>query len=121
MDAVQPLGDQAVLASFASEAHALRFAAAVQQASPSWLLDVVQAYTTVAVFYDLLAVSYVDASTWVRALRPGSSTAGAMGRLHEIPCCYDLQLDLERVSKHLKIEAEEVIRLHTSVEYTVYA
>jgi hypothetical protein len=38
MDSLQPLGDQAVLASFAEEAIALRFSAIVRRLSPPWMV-----------------------------------------------------------------------------------
>ncbi len=50
--ALMPLGDQAVLAYFADEAAALRFAALVRHDDLPWLIDVVQAYASVAVFFD---------------------------------------------------------------------
>ena len=53
MDSLQPLGDQAALAYFSDEGAALRFAAAARGGHDSWLVDVVQAYTSVAVFFDL--------------------------------------------------------------------
>ncbi len=121
LEAVHPLGDQGVLAAFTDEAAALRFAAAVQQEPPVWLVDVVQAYTTVALFFDLLRVGYREVATWVRTVRPAVGPTALSGRLHEIPCCYERQLDRARVTQHLGLSPDEVIRYHTSVEYTVYA
>jgi inhibitor of KinA len=43
------------------------------------------------------------------------------GSLHQIPCCYELQLDLKRVAEQTGLSAGEVIRLHTETVYTVYA
>jgi inhibitor of KinA len=115
----QPLGDQAVLASFPEEGAALRWAMAVRRLNPPWLLDVVQAYTTVAAFFDPDQVNYAAA---LGALRDVAGAASdSTGRLHEIPCCYEMQLDLERVARHTGLTADEVIGLHTSAEYTVYA
>jgi inhibitor of KinA len=118
---VQPLGDQAAIAAFADEASALQFAAAVEQQPPAWLIDVVAAYTTVALFYDVLRVGYAEVVAWTRAMRPAPGPSGATGQLHQIPCCYERQLDLARIERHLGLAADEVIRLHTSTEYTVYA
>lgn len=121
----QPLGDQAVLASFPDEASALRFAAAVRGAPPPWLVDVVQAYATVAVFFDLDRVGAVAATADL--VRLGDSLArqpnapAVEGRLHHIPCCYEFQLDLPRVAAHSGLPADEVIDLHAGVVYTVYA
>src|SRR5436309_493038 len=43
MGSLQPLGDQAVFASFEQEDAALRFAAAARRLDAAWVLDVVQA------------------------------------------------------------------------------
>ena len=123
MDPLQPLGDQAVLASFAEEAVALRFSAAVRRLSPPWLIDVVQAYRTVAVYFDLDQTAYAAAAEALRGVLR-EATAGhepPPGRLHRIPCCYELQLDLEGVARQTGLTPDEVVRLHTAVEYTVYA
>ena len=42
-------------------------------------------------------------------------------RLHRIPCCYEFQLDLARVAEHTHLPIDEIIRLHSEAEYTVYA
>jgi inhibitor of KinA len=116
---LEPLGDQAVLATFADEAGAARFAAAIRQLDAPWLVDVVLAYVTVAVFFDLDQTNYETAAAALRQLRlPRSAEPG---RLHLIPCCYERQRDLQRVAEHTGLNPEDVIRLHHSVEYTVYA
>ena len=122
MFSLRPLGDQAMLASFDAEDDALRWAAAVRRLAPPWLVDVVQAYRTVAVYFDL---DQINSAAVVQALddmaRGGLPDVAAESRLHEIPCCYELQLDLPRVVQVTGLAAEEVIRLHLASEYTVYA
>jgi inhibitor of KinA len=115
----EPLGDQAVLATFATEAEAGRFAAACRGCQVQWLLDVVLAYHTVAVFYNAIQIDYDSATKRLSAL-PLAELVDA-GRLHDIPCCYELQLDLERVAQHTRLTPEEVIQRHLAIEYTVYA
>jgi inhibitor of KinA len=118
-----PLGDQAALAYLADEEAALRFAAAVRGADEPWLIDVIQAYTSVAVFFDLGMINFAGvADQLARYPREHAEIAPELlGRLHVIPCCYELALDLERVAEHTGLACEEIIRLHTAVEYTVYA
>jgi inhibitor of KinA len=123
MNTLVPMGDQVALASFADERAALHFAAAVRRRNAPWLLDVVQAYTSVAVFFDLEQAHFTAVAEWLRPLAAPDTTATTApeGTLHRIPCCYGLQLDLERVTGHTGLTAAEVIRLHTETEYTVYA
>jgi inhibitor of KinA len=137
-----PLGDQAAMAYFPDEAAALHFAAAVRHANPPWLVDVVQAYTSVAVFFDLKQVNFAKVREWLVASgqrldqidvtpvtdSPSSANPSSLATSHWplatshlIPCCYELQLDLARVAEHVGLPPEEVIRLHLETEYTVYA
>ena len=117
-----PLGDQAAIAYLDDETAALHFAAAVRGADFPWLVDVVQAYTSVAVFFDLTRIDYARAAG---ALRPLTNQAAGdypvETRLHRIPCCYELGLDLGRVADHTNLPAEQIIRLHAESTYTVYA
>ncbi|MDB5306900.1 MAG: allophanate hydrolase subunit 1 [Gemmataceae bacterium] len=137
---VVPLGDQAVLAYFPDEPAAVRFAAAVRAAAPPWLQDVVPAYATAGVFFDADAVGLRAVMSWVADLAGGGreppedpspgSAAGLFARgahaprpprTFQIPVCYERQLDMARVCEHTGLSADEVIRLHTGTEYTVYA
>ena len=120
MPTLEPLGDQAVLAAFEQEAYALRFAASVRKVNPPWLVDVVQAYATVAVFFDPQRTSFAAAAAALRELKSEAAPVEP-GPLHVIPCCYSLNLDLNRVAEATGLSADDVIRLHASVEYTVYA
>ena len=120
MPTLEPLGDQGVLVRRDDEADATRWADAVRRAAPPWLLDVVQAYTTVAVFHDPARVDVLAAMAWLDSLAVEEGTP-TPGKRHCIPCCYERGPDLARVAEAVGVSAEEVIRLHTSAEYTVYA
>src|SRR5260370_18899353 len=123
MTKIVPVGDQAVLIYFADEAAALRFAAAVRADDAAWLVDVVQAYASVGVFFDLDQTRSAEAAAYLRRLDEAQTgvAASVIGRLHRIPCCYEMQLDLARVAEHTRLSAEEMIRRHSETEYTVYA
>jgi inhibitor of KinA len=123
MPSFLPLGDQAAMAYFPDEAAALHFAAAVRHGNPPWLVDVVQAYTSVAVFFDLLQTNFSQLVPQLQELAPDKIPPMSVSenRRHRIPCCYELQLDLARVAQHVGLPADEIIRLHSETEYTVYA
>jgi inhibitor of KinA len=120
-EAFQPLGDQGVLASFAEEDRALHFAECVRQLALAEVVDVVQAYTTVAVYFDLRRIRYAELATRLQPLVNAVAETRSLGRLHQLPCCYELQQDLQHVAQRCALAADEVIRLHTSTLYTVYA
>src|SRR5258708_11247623 len=118
-----PLGDSAALVYFQDEASALDFTARVRTAQAEWLIDVVQAYASVAVFFDLAQIRYAAVVEWIQQLQALSSGAppAISATCHSIPCCYEFQLDLSRVAEKTGLTGEEVIRLHMETEYTVYA
>jgi inhibitor of KinA len=117
----EPLGDQAVMTRWDTEAQAFLFASAVRGAGASWVLDVVPAYRAVAVFYDAERRDYTQALVELQALTVGAAGRQPEGRRHVIPCCYDFGLDLQRVAEHTGLGMDAVIALHTDAVYTVYA
>jgi len=118
-----PLGDQAVLATFPAEAAALRFATAVQAAALPGVIDIVTAYFSVAVYFDLGQTHYAKLVPRLQQLAKFKPARKAQNppRRHLIPCCYELGPDLARVAEHTGLTTEEVIRLHRGQDYTVYA
>jgi inhibitor of KinA len=123
MNALVPLGDQGVLAYFEAEVEALHFAEAVREAKDSWLIDVVSAYSSVAVYFDLLRTDFAAVSVRLQQIEQEvkSKPPAGRGRRHEIPCCYELGVDLPRVAEKTGLTTDDIIRLHTGTEYVVYA
>lgn len=118
-----PMGDQALLAYCDDEQAALALAARVRHHQFPWLLDVVQAYKSVAFFLDLDRVDFAQAEAVLSGMDHAVTTTveDVVGPLFVIPCCYELGLDLERVAAATRLGVEEVVRLHASQVYTVYA
>jgi len=123
MDSLLPLSDQVALAYFPDEVTALRFAVEVRTANDPWLVDVVQAYTSVAVFFDLDRINFRQTTERLRAIDARIQHAGPLpdGPLHRIPCCYELGPDLARIADQTGLTAEDAIHLHAGTIYTVYA
>lgn len=118
-----PLGDAALLAYLPDEAAAVRVAAAIRDANPPWLQDVVPAYASVGLFFDAERIRSDEVREWLRA--NSDERPGVRPPVHThtfiIPVCYEMQLDLGRVCEHTGLRADDVIRLHTSTAFTVYA
>ncbi len=120
---IVPLGDHAVLVYCLTEADAIAFAASMRENSPQWLQDVVHAYFSVAVFFDRNLIDMAGVSGWVKDVggsRAPSSPATPACR-HLIPCCYEYQLDMDRIAQQTQRSTDGIISYHLAVEYTVYA
>ena len=116
-----PIGDQGILVYLPDEAAAFRFATALRNAAFDWLIDIVPAYSSVGVFYDPIRIRHAEVHNLLQAFDTGRATASGPGALHVIPCCYEMQLDMQRVVEHTGLSPDEVIRLHADCEYTIYA
>jgi len=123
-----PLGDQAVLAYLADEASAVRFAATVRAANPSWLQDVVPAYGSVGVFFDADQINTANVIAWLQASGVASAPrevasrgADATPLAKVIPVCYEMAPDMPRVCEHTGLTSDDIIRLHTSTDFAIYA
>lgn len=95
----------------------------IEAESPSWLLETVPTYRSLAVFLDPWKTSRDDAMAFVYSLAVSvGGAAPAERKLIEIPVCYggDFAPDIERVSRHTSLSGEEIIRLHSSPVYHVF-
>src|SRR5437773_2056392 len=116
MTVLERLGDQGVLARFDDEDQAACWADAVRRLDAVWVLDVVQAYTTVAVFHDPQRLSLTALVAVLGELTTSPGDGRSLGRLHQLPCCYERGPDLLRVAQRTGLPVDEVVRLHASVE-----
>jgi inhibitor of KinA len=123
------VGDAALLVEFgeaidpAINRRVLASAQRLEQARLPGVADIVPTYRSVLIHYDPLVLSWEAVMAWVRtraaAIGPRSS---ASSRRIDIPILYGGEFgpDLDFVARTHGLSTEEVIRLHCSVEYTVY-
>jgi len=116
---LEPLGDRAFLAHFADEPRAVGWAALVRAQRWLGVTEVILAYRTVAVFADPEQVDLVDLEFRLRAL-VSAGESHPPGRCVVIPVLYD-GADLHVVAARLELSAAEVVNLHSSTEYHVFA
>ena len=118
---LEPLGDQAVMAYCDDEADATALTAWINQQQPAWCVDVVQAYVSVAVYYDVAKVDFGAVADWLAQAQQLERVSTTVSRLHVIPCCYELGLDFERVQAKTGLSRAAIVSLHAGPIYTVYA
>lgn len=117
---LEPLGDMALLARFASEDEAMGFArqARTLPLGRYGVTDITAAYKAVSLHLDSPGR---DRDAIASLLAEVDAACGFASRFHDIPCCYELGEDLERVARQLGMEPRGVIAAHASATYTVYA
>ena len=116
---IEPLGDCAFLAHFVGESQARAWASAVRSGHLQGVRDIVLAYRSVAVFADADQVDLLDLESRLRAVEP-TGQSEATGRRHLIPVLYD-GADLGVVAARLGLPSEQVIAIHSSVDFDVFA
>jgi KipI family sensor histidine kinase inhibitor len=105
-----PFGPRALLAEFASIEEVMATAAAWRRERWPGVIDIVPAARTVLVVHD----GTLDSDL----LTPSSvTTAAVFGPLVEVPVRYEGP-DLEWVADQTGLAVDEVVRLHTSTEFT---
>ena len=140
---IVPLGDSALVVRVREQFEdapeetldeVLRVFQLLQRAAIPGVIELAPAYTSVAVFFNPIAVlktngaanSVLDElakrirSTIIAASRRHRRRTAAP-RLIEIPVCYDPEfaVDLDRVAEHTKLSKREIIDLHSTGEYRV--
>jgi inhibitor of KinA len=132
-----PLGDHAVMITLgdsideATHRRVRAVTARLAARSPAGVVDVVPAFASVAVHYDLAAVPLGDggASPYSRVIQTlrallADVTDDALPppRVIDIPVCYggDLGPDLENVAAQHDIAVDDVVRIHAAGNYLVY-
>lgn len=144
-----PLGDSAVLVTLgrsiddATLVRVRSLTRALEVSRPVGVVDVVPAYSTVAVYYDLTAFAGSDGPVFERVCEliaqraekaehawpdvvPGKLAGGGQDEKSatiEIPVCYGGEYgpDLQEVARHCGLREEEVVTLHSGGDYRVHA
>lgn len=121
-----PAGDSALVAEFGNEVDE-----AVNQRvhdMAGWLsrnpiagvTEVLPTFRSLMVFYDPFRISYNGLVRKLRNYRPTEQGDGAGEKgVLRIPCCYDGP-DLESMSALTGLSREEIISIHSGVDYKIY-
>jgi inhibitor of KinA len=143
---ITPIGDSALIVHIRDQFEdapdetlnqVLSVASCLERTNIPGIIELAPAYTTVAVFFDPLAVAQAGRGpdriyNWLAdriraAIAAGTDdgrrakTKGSHSRLVEIPVCYDPEfaLDLDAVARHAQISPRQVVDLHSGAEYRV--
>ena len=88
-----------------------------------FIIDLIPSYTTLMITYDIFKTSHEVIISKIKKLKYIESEEAFYSKLFEIPVYYGLEvgIDLERISSEKNISIKEIINLHSSKVYNVYA
>lgn len=133
---ISPLGDSAILISFGNIIDAgvnkmiLHLAIKLNSTRITGIKDIVPAYSSIAIHYDVFQVKSGSAETafelvtnWInKYLHDLDDMPHDDVRKIKIPVCYSNKygIDLDELEKTSGLTAEQIITLHTQKKYRVY-
>ena len=135
---ISPLGDSALIIDFGNiideiiNKKILTFFHTIKQLSLPCIKDVVPAYSSLVVHYDILIVkqaavtdktAYEILNEEIKKIIDNIiNSPAASSRIIKIPICYaeNFALDINDIAKEKKLPVDEIILLHTSKKYRVY-
>ncbi|MEX2243289.1 MAG: carboxyltransferase domain-containing protein [Fimbriimonadaceae bacterium] len=116
---IEPLGDAAFIVRGLGSGPAFPYVEVLQRLGLAGVVEVVASYDTLGVYVDPDQFSLSELASRLESL-PVSSHA-AVGKLHEVPVCYELGEDLERCCEELGLSESAFVGLHSGREYLCYA
>ena len=126
---IAPAGDRALLVQFEQKiseevndrVHGLMDA--VQKAGIAGVGEMIPSYAALLIFYDPEEINYPGLKGEIEGLlsMAGGKSEGGKRLLH-IPCCYGSHFgpDLADMEKLTGLSREEIIKIHSGVDYRVY-
>ncbi|MBI9013470.1 MAG: 5-oxoprolinase subunit PxpB [Clostridiales bacterium] len=84
------------------------------------VLSLVPSYNSLMLYYDFYEMDYYTLKSDIEQIHYDKAKMKLEKRIVKLPVCYELGLDLDRVSKHTKLSIEEVIKRHSNRDYLVY-
>lgn len=126
---IEPLGDSALRVALgesidlALNRRVQALAGRLSQAAPPGVGEVVSAYASLTVHFDLMRIDYFEVKAWVETLLDGlAEQPQHPARVVEIPVLYGGEHgpDLAFVAQHSGLTESEVVAIHSGGEYPVY-
>ena len=84
------------------------------------ILNLAPSYNKLIINFDLKKTSSKKIIDFIEKIDLSKFNFKNDNKEWEIPICYDLSLDLENLSKDLKLDKEEIINIHLSTNFFIY-
>ncbi len=129
---ILPSGDKAITVEFGNEISeeinnkVINLGLVLEQANLKAIEEVVPTYRSLLIYYNPLLIDFITLKNKIFSLmNPNPLNQGVFGKsrkVHVVPVCYGGEFgpDLNYVAQYNNLTEEDVIRLHSSVEYKIY-
>ena len=84
------------------------------------VLSVVPSYNSLMVYFDINNIDFNSLTTLIESIEVPSILEHQEKTIIKIPVCYDMGLDLKRVSEHTGLSEMDIIKKHTAIDYLIY-
>ena len=126
---IMPAGDRGMVAEFGNVI-SIQINDQVQQLKKclsneqiQGVLELQPTFRSLMIYYDPLKISYEELEKRVRILGSTETLKNhKKKRILKIPCCYGARFgpDLRDMEKHTGLDRDEIIAIHSSVDYRIY-
>ncbi len=126
---IEPVGDKAIMVIFGNQVseeingQVTSFTGVILDSGREGIIDVIPTFTSVLINYDPLVLPFTELAEFCRACVSGMKEGVKRPRrIFEIPVLSGGQAgeDLPYVAKRAGMTEEEVIRVHSGVDYLIY-
>ena len=104
---LNPLGEELIIVDELGHFSPASLAKAIEDANFAGIVEVAPAWDSVGIYFDPETADTSSLASVMESLQTGSSPAP--GKIHQIPCCFEMGEDLEEMSSALGLSVEEVI------------
>ena len=84
------------------------------------ILNYTPSYNKLIINFDLKKINSSKIIDFLKSVNFSTLKLSQSSKKWKIPICYDFEMDLENMSKTLKINKDEIINIHSNTEFFVY-
>ena len=92
----------------------------VLQGNLEGILNYTPSYNKLIINFDLEKINSSKIMDFLKSVDFSKLNLSQKSKKWTIPVCYDFEMDLEKMSKTLKIKKEEIINIHLNTDFFVY-
>ena len=84
------------------------------------ILNYTPSYNKLIISFDLKTINSSQIMSFIKSVNFSKLNFSQSNKKFTIPICYDFEMDLENMSKTLKMNREEIINIHLNTDFFIY-